>query len=60
MLLDGGVDAVTKRIYFATIKLVEAMLQAERSRDRFAMRLLVFLNLPNPSSRIMALGRLSL
>jgi hypothetical protein len=32
------------------------MLQAGRSRDRFPMRPFVFFNLPNPSSRTMALG----
>jgi hypothetical protein len=32
------------------------MLQAGRSRVRFHMRSLVFLNLPNPSSRTMTLG----
>jgi hypothetical protein len=32
------------------------MLQAGRSRVRFPMRSLDFFNLPNPSSRTMALG----
>jgi hypothetical protein len=32
------------------------MLQAGRSRDQIPMRSLDFFNLPNPSSRIMALG----
>jgi hypothetical protein len=32
------------------------MLQAGRSRDRIPMRSLDFFNLPNPSSRTMALG----
>jgi hypothetical protein len=32
------------------------MLQAERSLNQIAMRLLKFFNLPNPSSSTMALG----
>jgi hypothetical protein len=32
------------------------MLQARRSRARFVMRSLDFFNLPNPSTRTMALG----
>jgi hypothetical protein len=34
----------------------DTMLQAERSRVRFPIRLLDIFNLPNPSSRIRALG----
>jgi hypothetical protein len=32
------------------------MLQAGKSRDRVPMRWILFFNLPNPSSRTMALG----